>query len=127
MKPWSLPVVIGTLVMGWPALWAAEVDGTLSTDVAFQRLLLCLLAAWAGCSLFAYLVDLTVEANEAAIPAEEEAIAAAEAEAAAIAEAEAAAREAELAELAEMSAPGAGAPAASADPAQTQRPADATP
>lgn len=107
MKPWSLPVVVGTLLMGWPALWAAQVDGTLSSDVAFQRLLLCLIASWIACSLVAILSDRAVEANEAAIRAAEKAIADAEAEAQAARDAEAAAREAELADM--------------------QRPADAAP
>ena len=92
MTPWSLPVVACTLLMGWPALWAAQVDGTLSSDVAFQRLLLCLIAAWAGCTLVANLSRGAVEANEAAIRAAEKAIADAEAAAAA----EAARREEEM-------------------------------
>lgn len=96
MKPWSLPVVIGTLLMGWPALWAAQVDGTLSSDVAFQRLLLCLFASWGACSLVAILSTRAVEANEAAIRAAEQAILDAEAEAAAAAEEEAARLEAEM-------------------------------
>jgi hypothetical protein len=87
MTPWSLPVVACTLLMGWPALWAAQVDGTLSSDVAYQRLLLCLLAAWAGCTLVANLSRGAVEANEAAVRAAEKAIMDAEAEAAAAAEA----------------------------------------
>lgn len=91
MTPWSVPVVIGTIVIGWPALWAAQVDGTLSSDVAFQRLLLCLLASWAACSLVVILSDRAVEANEAVIRAAEKAIADAEAEAQAAADAEAAA------------------------------------
>ena len=92
MTPWSLPVVACTLLMGWPALWAAQVDGTLSTDVAFQRLLLCLIAAWVGCTLVANLSRGAVKANEAAIRAAEKAIADAEAAAAA----EAARREEEM-------------------------------
>ena len=91
MTPWSVPVIIGTIAMGWPALWAAQVDGTLSSDVAFQRLLLCLLGSWAACSLVAVLSGQAVAANEAAIRAAEKAIADAEAEAQAIADAEAAA------------------------------------
>lgn len=87
MMPWSLPVVACTLLMGWPALWAAQVDGTLSPDVAYQRLLLCLLAAWAGCALVANLSRGAVAANEAAIRAAEKAIADAEAEAEAAREA----------------------------------------
>jgi hypothetical protein len=79
MSPVSAPVLLGTLVMGWPALWAAQVDGTLSTDVAFQRLLLCLLASWAACSLVANLSGRAVEANNAAVRAIEQAIADAEA------------------------------------------------
>ncbi|GAA4377131.1 hypothetical protein [Nocardioides caricicola] len=94
MTPWSLPVVACTLLMGWPALWAAQVDGTLSADVAYQRLLVCLLAAWAGCSLVANLSRGVVEANEAAVRAAEKAIADAEAEAEA--EREAARLEAEM-------------------------------
>ena len=87
MTPWSLPVVACTLLMGWPALWAAQVDGTLSSDVAFQRLLLCLIAAWVGCTLVANLSRGGVEANVAAIRAAEQALADAEAEAVAAAEA----------------------------------------
>lgn len=79
MSPFSTPVLIGTIAVGWPALWAAQVDGTLSTDVAFQRLLLCLVAAWAACSLVADLSDRTVAANTAVERRTEEAAAAAQA------------------------------------------------
>jgi hypothetical protein len=92
MSPLSTPVLLGTLAVGWPALWAAQVDGTLSTDVAFQRLLLCLVASWAACTLVATVSGRVVEANTAAERAIEQAIAEAEAEK----EAEAAARAAEM-------------------------------
>lgn len=70
MSPFSWPVLLGTLLVGSPALWAAQVSGTLSPDVAIIRLLVCMGAVWAGCSLVAGLAAGTVAANEAAAAAE---------------------------------------------------------
>lgn len=66
MNPLSWPVVIGTLLIASPALWAAQVSGTLSTDVAFTRLLVCLAVVWAGCSVVSHYARSAVAANEAA-------------------------------------------------------------
>jgi hypothetical protein len=64
MNPLSWPVVIGTLVVGSPALYAAQVSGTLSPDVALVRLLICMAGVWLVCSLVASLVEGTVAANK---------------------------------------------------------------
>jgi hypothetical protein len=42
----SWPVIIGAVVIGSPALWAALVDGTLSTDVALLRVGVCGVGIW---------------------------------------------------------------------------------
>ena len=66
MSPLSWPVIIGTVLVGSPALWAAQVTGTLSPDVALVRLLVCLVGVWAVCSLVASIAESTVAANERA-------------------------------------------------------------
>ena len=71
MSPFSWPVLVGTLVVGSPALYAAQVAGTLSPDVALVRLLLCALGVWAVCSVVASLADDAVAANVAASKAAE--------------------------------------------------------
>jgi hypothetical protein len=63
-------VVAVTLLLGAPAIWAAGVDRTLSTDVAAVRVGLCLLAAWAALSLVASLSASAVAGRPVA-PAEE--------------------------------------------------------
>jgi hypothetical protein len=68
MSPLSWPVVVGTLVVGSPALYAALGAGTLSTDVALVRMLLCALGVWAVCSVVASLAGRAVATNEAAAP-----------------------------------------------------------
>ncbi|QWF23088.1 hypothetical protein KM427_04985 [Nocardioides sp. LMS-CY] len=75
MSPLSWPVLIGTLLIGSPALYAAQVSGTLSPDVAVVRLLICLGVVWVGCSVVASLVEGAVAANRRAT-AEAEAAAA---------------------------------------------------
>ena len=65
MSPFSLPVVAGTAVVGSPALYAALGSGTLSTDVAVTRLVLCALGVWGVCSLVASLASKAVATNEA--------------------------------------------------------------
>lgn len=64
MNPLAWPVVVGTLLLGSPALYAVAVTGTLSPDVAGTRLLLCAAVAWAVCSLVAQLVDHAAAANK---------------------------------------------------------------
>ncbi len=71
MSPFSWPVLLGTLLVGSPALYAAQVAGTLSPDVALVRLLLCALGVWAVCSVVASLADDAVAANVAASKAAE--------------------------------------------------------
>jgi hypothetical protein len=66
MNPLSWPVVIGTLVVGSPALYAAQVSGTLSPDVALVRLLICMAGVWLVCSIVAGLVEGAVAANTSA-------------------------------------------------------------
>lgn len=66
MSPFSWPVLVGTLVVGSPALYAAQVAGTLSPDVALLRLLVCALGVWAVCSVVVSLADDALAANEAA-------------------------------------------------------------
>ena len=51
----SWPVIIGAVVIGSPALWAALVDGTLSTDVALMRIGLCGVGIWIVLSVVASL------------------------------------------------------------------------
>ena len=51
----SWPVIIGAVVIGSPALWAALVDGTLSTDVALMRVGVCGVAVWIVLSVVASL------------------------------------------------------------------------
>ena len=70
MSPLSWPVVIGTLVVGSPALYAAQVSGTLSPDVALVRLLICMAGVWLACSVVASLVEGTVAANKLAAVAD---------------------------------------------------------
>jgi hypothetical protein len=69
MNPFSWPVLLGTLLVGSPALYAAQVAGTLSPDVALVRLLLCALGVWAVCSVVASLANDAVAANKASSPA----------------------------------------------------------
>jgi hypothetical protein len=64
MNPLSWPVLIGTLVVGSPALYAAQVSGTLSPDVALVRLLICMAGVWLVCSIVAGLVEGAVAANK---------------------------------------------------------------
>jgi hypothetical protein len=66
MSPLSWPVVIGTLLVGSPALYAAQVSGTLSPDVAAVRLLICMAAVWVACSIVASLTESAVAANKLA-------------------------------------------------------------
>lgn len=66
MNPLSWPVLLGTLLIGSPALYAAQVAGTLSPDVAVVRLLLCAAGVWAVCSVVASLANDAVAANKAA-------------------------------------------------------------
>jgi hypothetical protein len=65
MNPFSWPVLLGTLLVGSPALYAAQVAGTLSPDVALVRLLLCAAGVWAVCSVVASLANDAVAANKA--------------------------------------------------------------
>ncbi|HYF72798.1 MAG TPA: hypothetical protein VD864_08245 [Nocardioides sp.] len=90
MSPISWPVVTGTLLVGSPAIYAAQVAGTLSADAAMVRLLLCAVAVWAVCSMFVSFSSQAVEANRARQAAAEQATRAEAAEKAA-AEAKAAA------------------------------------
>lgn len=71
MSPFSWPVLVGTLVVGSPALYAAQVAGTLSPDVALVRLVLCALGVWAVCSVVVSLADDALAANKSAEPAPE--------------------------------------------------------
>ena len=66
MSPMSWPVVTGTLAVGSPALYAAQVSGTLSPDVALVRLLICMAGVWLVCTVVASLVEGTVAANKVA-------------------------------------------------------------
>ena len=66
MSPMSWPVVTGTLAVGSPALYAAQVSGTLSPDVALVRLLICMAGVWLVCTVVASLVEGTVAANKSA-------------------------------------------------------------
>lgn len=66
MSPFSWPVVLGTIAVGSPALWAAQVSGTLSPDVALVRLLVCLGGVWAAFSAVAMLSARAVQANDLA-------------------------------------------------------------
>lgn len=63
MSPLSWPVVIGTLLVGSPALWAAQVAGTLSPDVALIRLLVCAVGVWVTVSLVVELAKGTARTN----------------------------------------------------------------
>ncbi|CAI9399376.1 hypothetical protein [Nocardioides sp. T2.26MG-1] len=65
MSPISWPVVTGTLLVGSPAIYAAQVAGTLSADAAMVRLLICAVGVWAVCSMFSSLSTQAVEANQA--------------------------------------------------------------
>lgn len=65
MSPLSGPVVLGTLVVGSPALYAAS-TGTMAVNVALLRVLVCLVVVWAACSLVADLVQSAVASNRAA-------------------------------------------------------------
>jgi hypothetical protein len=65
MSPLSWPVVVGTLAVGSPALYAALASGTLSPDVALVRVLLCAVGVWAVCSLVASLATKAVASNTA--------------------------------------------------------------
>ena len=66
MSPLSWPVLIGTLVVGSPALYAARVTGTLSPDVALVRLLICMAGVWLACTVVASLTKGAVAANKRA-------------------------------------------------------------
>jgi hypothetical protein len=70
MSPLSWPVMIGTLAVGSPALYAAQVSGTLSPDVALVRLLICMAGVWLVCAVVASMVEGTVAANKLAAVAE---------------------------------------------------------
>ena len=70
MSPLSWPVILGTLVVGSPALYAAQV-GELSPDVAFVRLLICMGAVWLGLSVLASLTEGAVTSNKLADAADE--------------------------------------------------------
>jgi hypothetical protein len=65
MSPISWPVVTGTLLVGSPAIYAAQVAGTLSVDAAMVRLLLCAVGVWVVCSMFSSFSTQAVEANQA--------------------------------------------------------------
>jgi hypothetical protein len=65
MSPFSTPVVLGTLVVGSPAMYAAY-TGMVDTNTALVRVLVCLVAVWAGCSLVASLAESAVASNRAA-------------------------------------------------------------
>ncbi|MBA2955761.1 hypothetical protein GON03_15610 [Nocardioides sp. MAH-18] len=95
MSPFSWPVVLGTIVVSSPALWAAQVSGTLSPDVALLRLLVCLGAVWVAFSVVAMLATRTVQANDLAEDALARAAAELEEAAARAAAAEAAAADAQ--------------------------------
>jgi cytochrome bd-type quinol oxidase subunit 2 len=75
MSPISWPVVTGTLLVGSPAIYAAQVAGTLSPDAAMVRLLLCAIGVWAVCSMFSSFSTQAVEANQAQQRAAEQAAA----------------------------------------------------
>jgi hypothetical protein len=62
--------MIGTLAVGSPALYAAQVSGTLSPDVALVRLLICMAGVWLVCAVVASMVEGTVAANKLAAVAE---------------------------------------------------------
>ena len=66
MSPLSWPVLVGTLAVSSPALYAAQVSGTLSPDVALVRLLICMGGVWLVCSVVASLVEGAVAANKLA-------------------------------------------------------------
>ena len=66
MSPLSWPVLVGTLVVGSTALYAARVTGTLSPDVALVRLLICLAGVWLACTVVASLAQGAVAANQRA-------------------------------------------------------------
>ena len=66
MSPLSWPVMTGTLAVVSPALYAAQVSGTLSLDVALVRLLVCMAGVWLVCTVVASVVEGTVAANKMA-------------------------------------------------------------
>ncbi|GAA1796489.1 hypothetical protein GCM10009795_047400 [Nocardioides hankookensis] len=76
MSPFSWPVLIGTLLVSSPALYAAQVSGTLSPDVALVRLLICMAGVWLVCAVVASLVEGAVSSNKMAAAAEEAELAA---------------------------------------------------
>ena len=80
MSPFSWPVLIGTLAVSSPALYAAQVSGTLSPDVALVRLLICMAGVWLACAVVASLVEGAVASNNMAAAAEEAELAALAAE-----------------------------------------------
>ncbi|MCW2772440.1 MAG: hypothetical protein JWN91_766 [Nocardioides sp.] len=63
MNPLSWPVLVGTLLVGSPALWASQVDGTLSPDVALVRLLVCAVGVWVAVSLVVELAESASRSN----------------------------------------------------------------
>jgi hypothetical protein len=91
MSPFSWPVVLGTIAVSSPALWAAQVSGTLSPDVALMRLLVCLGCVWAAVSVVAMIAENTVRSNDRAVATVAREAAARERAATQAAEAEAAA------------------------------------
>jgi preprotein translocase subunit SecG len=80
VSPLSWPVLLGTLLVASPALYAAQVSGTLSPDVALVRVLICMAGVWLVCSIVASLVEGAVAANKVAEEAELAALAAETAE-----------------------------------------------
>ena len=63
MTPFSWPVLLGAAVVASPALWAAGVAGTLSPDVALERVVLCILGTWVAVSVIASLAAGALEAD----------------------------------------------------------------
>jgi hypothetical protein len=63
VNPLSWPVIVGTLLVGSPALWAAQVDGTLSPDVALVRLLVCAVGVWIAGSIVVELAESAARGN----------------------------------------------------------------
>ena len=66
MSPLSSPVLIGTVVVGSPALWAAQVTRHPLARRRLVRLLICLAGVWAACSVVESIAESTVAANKQA-------------------------------------------------------------
>ena len=68
-SPFSGLVLGSGALLASPALWAAFVDGSMSTDTAIVRLVVAVLVSWIGLSLLMSLLDGTaapeIQANEA--------------------------------------------------------------